>query len=79
MEQFDIPKLTRRKPDMDISSIIQNPNYRKKACELALKLLEKYHLDAVCTDSIKDVEITKDNYVFYAYAMYDDTCFWDLH
>lgn len=80
MEQLDMSRLQRRKPDMSLpkSVTVENAStYRRKAETLALSMLHEHGIRCLCVDSIKDTQVDDKNWVDCAHRMFNDTLFFE--
>ena len=76
MEQFDMSRLQRRKPNMDVSSVttaVAAKSYRTRAEDLAFSMLHERGVRQLCVDAIQNVVVDETNWVKYAHSMFTDT------
>ena len=80
MEQFDMSRLQRRKPDMNVSSAtttVAAQSYRVRAETLALSMLHERGIHSLCVDTIHNVMVDETNWVKCAHNMFHDTIAWE--
>lgn len=80
MEQFDMSRLQRRKPNMDVSASVTvsaAKSYRTRAEDLALSMLHERGVRQLCVDAIQNVVVDETNWVKCAHSMFVDTLSWE--